>query len=145
MNKDWKSVDINEDTKCDQPGIYRIRLMKSGEPIEIPRFNGVDKDGVLAIGCSENIERRRKQFIRASKGNHGHSEGIQWYLVHHCSGFEKKDYSLQFQFLQAKSKEDAKRVEEDELWDYFCKYSEAPPLNSSLPRREKKFDEIRKV
>lgn len=102
---------------------------------------------MAAIGCSSNIERRRKQFIRASSGKHGHSEGIQWYLVTNSSRFRDRysqgGYSLQFDFIKTKSREEAERIEEEVIWIYFEKYSENPPLNAAIPGREKRFNELR--
>ncbi len=70
---DWK--DINHSANCNQPAIYRIRLAKEGKPVQICRFLGTDKDGILCIGKTTNMDSRRKQFIKALIGTFGHSEG----------------------------------------------------------------------
>jgi hypothetical protein len=140
---DWKLSPIEVETGCDKPGIYRVRLFSNGKPVEIGRLGGTDRMGILAIGNSDNIEKRRKLFVRAKKGNHGHSAGIQWYLVtYHSKRFEK--CTLMFQFTELVDKKEAEEEEEKEIWEYFKNYLEVPPLNGSIPGREKRFDEIRK-
>jgi len=145
----WCSRNLYESTSWNGPGVYRIRLVRDGKPVPIRRFNGTDYEGILVIGCSSNIERRRKQFIRASSGKKDHSEGIQWYLVTNFSRFRniysRGRYSLQFDFIKTKSKEEAERIEEEEIWTYFEKHSETPPLNAAIPGREKKFDRLRRT
>jgi len=56
---DWKDIEgIKEDTIHKGCGVYKIRLANAkGSPIEIPRFLDKDKDGILMIGQSKNIER----------------------------------------------------------------------------------------
>ena len=46
--------------------VYRIRLFRKERPVCIWRFGGIDEEGILAIGSSGNIERRRRQFITVS-------------------------------------------------------------------------------
>jgi hypothetical protein len=138
----WISMDINCETGHNKPGIYRIILFKNGQPVKIPRFRKVDEAGVLVIGHSRNIEARRKQFIGALQGKHGHSEGIQLWLVKEFSDIIKES-SLQFEFFPSESKEEAANMEKTEIQGYFKNFSEPQPLNSAIPQRAKWFDELR--
>jgi len=136
---EWISQDIDKPTQCTKPGVYRIKLFQMGRPVRIKRFGGVDRDGILAIGYSKNIEERRKQFLRASKGHDHHSEGIQWYLVKRVSVLKDDQYSLKFEFREAESVEEAKKAESEEIWSYFKKFWEPPPLNAAISERKKRF------
>jgi hypothetical protein len=136
---EWESNNIDIGTNYDGPGVYRIRLFTHGRPAAIPRLGGTDKEGVLAIGCSENIEDRRKQFIQSSKGKRGHSEGIQWWLVKKFHNFE--GFSLVFDFIKL-SLEDKSSEECRQIQEYFKRYAEAPPLNGSMPKRIRWFEEL---
>jgi len=139
---DWNSISIDNETGYDGHGVYRILATKGGKAVKIPRFRKVDEGGVLVIGRTDNIERRRKQFVKSSRGNHGHSEGKQWWLVKHFSNFGE-EFSLMFDFTRLKSREEAKKMERREIQDYFKKFLELSPLNSIMPKRNDWFDQLR--
>ena len=139
----WRVVDVNRRIDYEGPGVYKIQLVdKNGKPVEIRRFGGTDKEGVLAIGCSKHIDTRRKQFVTSSAGERGHSEGIQWWLVKHFSELAEQT-SLRFAFAELGTKEEAMRVEMEEIHNYFTKYWEAPPLNGVIPKRLEWFNRLR--
>jgi len=139
----WRVVDINYEIDYDGPGVYKIQLIdKNSKPLEIRRFGGTDEEGVLVIGCSEHIDTRRKQFLTSSAGERGHTEGIQWWLVKHFSEWAKQT-SLRFAFAELGTKEEAMRVEMEEIQSYFMKYGEAPPLNGVIPKRIEWFNRLR--
>jgi len=125
---EWRVVDINYEIDYDGPGVYKIQLVdKNGKLLEIRRFGGTDEEGVAVIGCSEQINTRRKQFVTSSAGERGHSGGIQWWLVKYFLEWAKQT-SLRFAFAELGTKEEAMRVEMEEIQDYFTKHLEAPPL-----------------
>lgn len=139
----WRVVDVNRKTDYDGPGVYKIQLVdKNGKPIGIHRLGGTDKEGVLGICCSEQIDTRRKQFVMSSAGERGHSEGIQWWLVKHFSKLTEQT-SLRFAFAELGTKEEAMRVEMEAIHNYFMKYLEAPPLNAVIPKRIEWFNRLR--
>jgi hypothetical protein len=140
----WKSFDINQQVKYDGPGVYKIRLFREERPVPIRRFGGIDEEGILMIGVSDNIERRRKEFVRASNKGYQHSEGMQWFLVKHVSHLRESIYSLRFEFIETDTKERAEEMEGEEAWRYFEKYWETPPLNSVLPKRGERLNELRR-
>jgi hypothetical protein len=142
---EWQSVEIEKETGWNKWGLYRIQLVKDDMPVKISRFGGIDEEGVLVIGRSNNIENRRKQFRRSARGHHGHSEGVQWWLINHKSDNRFDEFSLRFAFVKISSEEEAKEMEEKELKEYFKKFSELPPLNGVMPKRIKWFDELRKA
>jgi len=134
----WSSFGIEEETKCNQPGVYRIRLFNGNTPVTIRRLQGADAEGMLAIGQSKNIERRRKDFLGSLKGKRRHSEGMQWRLV---KLFSNKLDNLRFDFVKTNSKK-AKKMEDTELREYFKKHLELPPLNGVMPNRKKWIHEL---
>ena len=140
----WRVVDINRKIGYKGPGVYKIQLVnKNGKPVEIRRFGGTDKEGILAIGCSKQIDIRRKQFVESSKGKRGHSEGIQWCLVKRVSKKLAEQALLRFAFAKLGTKEEAMKAEMTEIRNYFKKYLEAPPLNGAIPKRLEWFKQLR--
>lgn len=139
---EWIAQDLYDKTAYTGFGVYKIRLFRDEKPVRIHRFQGVDETGLLLIGRSVDIDRRRRQFVNSSKGRHGHSEGIQWYLVTRFSEIDKQT-SLRFEFVKLESERKAKERERVELQDYFERYLETPPLNAAIPKRKEWFDELR--
>jgi len=139
------SVEIHNETGYSKRGVYRIYLFDGDAPVEIPRVRGVDKQGLLLIGRSENIENRRKRFIRSEEGRGpGHSEGQLLFLMKQF--FEKlKEQQIRFNFDKVDSKKEAEEMEKEELRKYFKIHLELPPLNSAMPRRREWFDELRAI
>lgn len=35
-----------------RPGVYKIRWFRKGKPKAIMRLNGIDKEGIVYIGCA---------------------------------------------------------------------------------------------
>jgi hypothetical protein len=134
---------ITQETNYGGPGVYWIKLLRNQRPFEINRLGGPDKSGILAIGCTDNVERRRKQFIDSSGGKYGHSEGMQWFLVRKFWKLGSQEYSLQFEYIKLSSKEASKTEEKEKIQEYFKEYLESPPLNGAIPERKKWFSELR--
>ena len=141
---EWTLCGIDSPTTYSGAGVYQILLFRNEKPVPIHRLVGIDTEGVLAIGHTENIENRRKQFRRSSEeAERGHSEGIQWWLV---KNFQKQIFEgcqIKFKYVKLGSKNDAKKEEERQIKAYFEKYCEAPPLNGSIPKRIEWFEELR--
>ena len=137
----WRIDDIAVLFKC--PGVYKIRL--TNEPdnaTKIPRFLGVDEEGLLAIGESRNLSRRIRQFYRAYSGQsfaHSVAERLFTLLSKIInSNSTLKNSRIEFSCMKLKDKAEAQIYEERLLKTYFKKFGELPPLNSSLP--DKKVD-----
>ncbi len=138
----WKRSNLDEKVDYNESGIYRIRLFRNGEFVEIPRLGGFDEKGMLVIGETKRINRRRRKFIRAAqKGEAPHSEGKQYWLMNQFSDLLEED-DLKFEYLELTSKKDAKKKEKEEIRKYFKKYLEVPPLNSNLPNRKDWIDRL---
>ena len=120
------------------PGVYKMRLVDKREhPIEIERFLGKDKDGILAVGESKNVTKRIRDFYRAFEGQQfKHSEGNTLFLVRMLTNFMKGTYvdsKIQFSARKLSDKAEAVKEEEILLKNYFIQYGELPPLNRNLP------------
>lgn len=135
---EWIGIEQNASHKhC---GVYKIRLANSkGIPFKIPRFLDKDKDGILQIGSSKNIEERIKYFRGAMKGKrYPHAEGQRLRLVKEYPSFITKyrDYKIEYFFIKLRSKSQAQKEEERLLKCYFKNYGEVPPLNNKLPNKD---------
>jgi len=131
----WKKID--EKSGYDGFVVYKIRLYdkKCKQPITLRRFFGMDRKGILAIGRTKNIERRRKQFYKGINDGAGHSEGNllrQSYSPCFESKYPNTNYEFQYSFKRDGRK---KKTEEIEIKKYFKKHGEVPPLNSAIPNR----------
>lgn len=135
----WKDIIENPDyTGC---GVYKIRLVDSESyPLNIPRFLDTDKEGILQIGRSENIERRIKAFRGAKEGRkYDHAEGKRLNRIMKCPNYEKRknNCKIEYSFQKLLNKSKAKTEEERLMKCYFKKYGEVPPINNNLPGKDK--------
>lgn len=131
----WRDIEQRAKREC---AVYRIRLVKNTKPLCIPRFLKADKEGVLCIGYTSNMETRRKRFKRGYLTCKGHSEGNLLYLLREYSGLRRKypQTHLEYQYMKKSSKAKSKGEEERLIKKYVKRYGEAPPLNSSIPKRD---------
>ncbi|SRR6266851_5939366 len=116
----------------DQCGVYRIRAFTlSGGPQQIPRCNGVDAEGILHIGESQNLQTRVLFFLQAAaSGRAAHSAGCEFYE----SGFGKR-FPLNFlrwDFASAGSKAEAVELELHLHRRYRRTFLDKPPLDGSI-------------
>jgi hypothetical protein len=57
------------------PAQYELRVVnQESQPFPIPRMLGTDNNGVLVIGQTKNMEKRRRQVITGIEECYGHSE-----------------------------------------------------------------------
>ncbi len=132
---EWKDIEKKSDYK--ECGIYKIRLSDlNKKPIEIHRFLNNDREGILLIGRTTNIDRRIGYFYGAMKGKrYAHLEGKRLHriIIDTCFPKKFKVCKIQYSFKQLQT-EDMTKIEEKQLMNlYFCKYGEVPPLNNNLP------------
>lgn len=132
---EWKNIEQKAGYKgC---GVYKIRLADSNKkPIEIHRFLGHDKEGILQIGRSTNIEKRISYFHGAIKGkSYAHAEGERLHRIIKDTCFHErfKVYRIQYSFKELLTEDETKVEEKQQLNLYFIKYGEIPPLNNNLP------------
>jgi len=103
-------------------GVYKIRC-----PHTLPRVLNKDEDGILAIGKSNNLKKRLKQFWETVNGKSSeHAEGITYYDLYFDKIFPPSE--LEFSFKEVPDK-DVDVEEARLLGEYEEKYGELPPLN----------------
>jgi len=84
----WKYID--KLSGHDSHAVYEVCLVtEEGAHVAIDRFLDEDKKGVLCIGMTTNMERRRKQFISGESEGYCHSEGNLLFLLKKYSRFKK--------------------------------------------------------
>lgn len=156
----WSSWQDIEQVKVEQrsyPGIYQIRMVnQDGNPRSIPRLMGTDEEGILYIGKvtpNRTLAKRIREFQSAARfGSASHSGGETYVLVWMNliqSDPAYKDCKIQYRVMSLYAdlgvQEDFRhRIEEEEskaLADYFHKYGELPPCNSSFPGKWNVFSE----
>ena len=141
-------VDLEKNASYKGCGVYKIRLANSKDyPIEIPRFLDKDKDGILQIGSSKDIERRIKYFRGAiERKRFAHAEGQRFNLIKKYTNFNfmvrYNDYKIQYSFKNLRNESENKKEEERLLKCYFKRHGEVPPLNNNLPRKDIDWESI---
>lgn len=131
-----KSSDVRARIR-DQCGVYRIRAFTpSGEPEQIPRCNGVDAEGILHIGESQNLQTRVLFFLQAAAGGKAaHSAGCEF-----CeSGFGRRFpiNCLRWDFVSTGSKAEAVELELRLQRRYRRIFLDKPPLDGSIGKNPK--------
>ena len=131
----WQSVD--QPTSYEGPAVYRIRLVVHDRPHAIPRFLGPDTEGILSIGKTGSMKKRRSQFKRGLAKGRGHSEANLLHLIRDHSYLLRilPEHQYQYCFAIVPDIEQASSSEEELIKDYFRNYGEVPPLNSAIPNR----------
>jgi len=150
-------------------GIYQIRVVNEhGIPIPIPRFGGVDDQGIIYLGKSgapdartdRSLATRIQEFISRS-----HSGGETYDLVRRSQPFQGhplRDHHIHYSTKSLEAIREAycqgplqgqahlanglpeafliQDAELNALAAYFKRYSELPPCDSNFPRKWKGFD-----
>jgi hypothetical protein len=132
----WKNIEIKSNYYgC---AVYQTRLVDgSGKVISIDRFLRNDKDGIISIGKTKNMEERRRDFLRGINKGSSHSSANLFYLMkNNCHNFKKKYRNFQIQYrFKVVSDKNLEKEEEKLIKDYFKKFGELPLLNSSIPNK----------
>ena len=119
----WKEIPI-------LPGVYFIYSLNEKKAIKTRRVLGVDKEGVLYIGKSENLRDRLRMLWRVLNTNykanaHTFGEKYNTYKILK-DNFPKKTLAIKFVISK-----NPKVLESKMLNEYIKKYGEVPPFNSS--------------
>jgi len=132
-------LDLEKNASYKSCGVYKIRLTDLKDcSIEISRFLDNDKDGILQIGSSKDIEKRIKYFRGAMEGKRrAHAEGKRFNLIKKYTNFIRRydNCKIQYSFMRLGNEIEAWKEEERLLMCYFKKHGEVPPLNNNLPKK----------
>jgi hypothetical protein len=116
-----------------EPAAYIITLPSRGR---IPRFIDADKDCIITIGSTVNMNRRRKQFEKGLNTLEGHSAGNLFNLINKACGLQITAMSFRIDYILQNSAQDAFNVESELTAEYMVMFGEAPPFNSVIPKRK---------
>ena len=128
---------LSEPAGYDGPAIYAIRLLNNGVVATIPRFLAPDNEGLLTIGMTSNLDRRRNQFMRGRKKGRGHSASNLLFLLDTKRKFASQFNTPEFEILfhAVEDKETAAHREAEMIRKYLFRFGEVPPLSSAVPNR----------
>jgi hypothetical protein len=134
---DWTWKPLTESTECRSAAAYAVRLLNRRVVVSIPRFLGVDVEGILTIGMTTNFERRRRGFIRGSTKGRGHSSAnlLFFLATNKAYGVSFAEPSCEICFCPVASKQAALGIECQITREYLARFGEAPPLTSVIPDR----------
>lgn len=111
-------------------GVYHIYCYKGKKPITINRVLGIDKQGILYIGKSDNLRERLRMLWRVLNPNlkaTAHTFGTKY----NGNNKLKKVFPLKTLSVSFKTTSEPKNLETKLLNQYFDKFGEVPPMNSS--------------
>jgi hypothetical protein len=125
------------------PAVYQLRLVINGKPIRVPRLLASDKEGILVIGCTGNMDRRfRQAHIARMYGTGGSSLNLLYYFERFTDfGRAFPGYDFEYRIVRLPKEDEAKAVESRLIKQYVCRFGDRPPLNSALPDRYGGWDE----
>jgi hypothetical protein len=138
--------DVLETVDTDKKHIYWVHLKKKGHGgyVKIPRFNGIDTEGILTIGQSKTIRTRLKAFRKGIMDNKHHSEAMTFhYLLEKCPSLRRRlgrPDSIQARLdVRVKEVRDLDKAESEAIDKYIRRFGEPPPLNGVIPgKRDRK-------
>jgi hypothetical protein len=139
---DWVPLNLKIDYKL--PAVYEIRLKNLNKGIQ--RWLKEDSEGILCIGKTKNLNKRRKQFIASLSKKSQHSEARTLVVIFNESNNFKNKYSLNLEDLHKNleiryrkydTNSKATQGEKERLNQYILDHGETPPLNLNIPGRKK--------
>lgn len=114
-----------------ESGIYKIySLNKNNLPVPLARLLGIDVQGVLYIGKSENLKDRIRMLWRVLNPAYkatAHTFGVNYNSLQVI----KKAFPLATLAVEFEVCKNPKAIEKKALEDYRQKFGEVPPLNGS--------------
>lgn len=111
-------------------GVYHIRCIKDNKVIKINRVLGTDNLGILYIGKSDNLRERLRMLWRVLNPNlkaTAHTFGTKY----NGNNKLKKVFPLKTMYVSFETTSEPKNLETKLLNQYFDKFGEVPPFNSS--------------
>lgn len=111
-------------------GIYKILCIQNKKPIKINRVLGIDNQGILYIGKSDNLKERLRMIWRVLNPNlkaNAHTFGTKYNGNYKL----RKVFPLKTLFVSYKTTTAPKTLETKLINQYFAKFGEVPPFNST--------------
>lgn len=114
-----------------RPGIYKIySLDENDNPRHLQRLLGIDEEGVLYIGKSENLNDRVRMLWRVLQPNYratAHTFGMNYKSLQVI----QDEFPLDTLAIEFEENNMAKIYERSLIENYRQLYGEVPPLNGS--------------
>jgi len=127
---------ILEAPPCDGAAVYRVRVEINEKPIAIRRIGEIDREGILFFGETSNLKQRIYQLQRTFEtGAYGHPEIALYKKVRRRLNKRLGYTGLQYSYQMAGNGSKAHILEARYIRNYFRKFCEPPPFNSSIPRK----------
>ena len=111
-------------------GVYQIHCFKDKKYIWFNRVLGIDNEGILYIGKSVNLRERLRMLKRSLNQKpkvSGHTFGKKYYENKKL----ENAFPLKSLYVSYKTTTAPKTLETKLLNQYFAKFGEVPPMNSS--------------
>ena len=140
----WQGIAQARIEGKDYPGIYQVRIVDEAViPLPIHRITGIDEEGIIYIG-SGDVNERIKELQRALNVKGHHNGGSTYILMRQNFRYMGPIYAnckpqYRVMLFPSADKVECERQEAIMLADYFSKYSELPPCNSSFPDKWGEF------
>jgi hypothetical protein len=150
----WDDIEQAKPKELDFFGIYQIRMVnEGGHPLTVNRIMGVDGEGLIYIGKAgpkRTLGSRIRRFVKVSQWAKARHSGGETYVLLSVNLIRLehayRKHRVQYRVMrvggvgsQTGGQETLRqKIEEEEskaLADYFHKYGELPPCNSSFPRK----------
>lgn len=122
-NNFWKQIP-------ESGGVYFIYSYNNNTPIKLNRVLGIDKEGVLYIGKSDNLRERLRMLWRVLNRKlkaTAHTFGTKY----NNNKKLEEAFPLKSLYISFRITTNPKILESELLDKYFSKYGEVPPFNSS--------------
>lgn len=111
-------------------GIYFIYVYNNKLPIKVSRVLGIDNDGVLYIGKSENLRERLRMLWRVINPKlkaTAHTFGTKY----NNNKKLREAFPFKSLYVSYTITTEPKTLESELIDKYFLKFGEVPPFNSS--------------
>jgi len=111
-------------------GIYLIHACSNQVPVKLNRVTGVDEKGILYIGKSKNIRDRLRMLWRVLNPKlkaTAHTFGTKY----NSNKKLRESFPVSSLFISCRTTNEPKILESKLLNNYFTKFGEVPPFNSS--------------
>ena len=127
----------------EKPGAYIIRYLEGSSPKHFTRLNGIDEEGILCIGKSNNLRRRIREFLKdiATEGlkEKYHSEGWNFRKYFRDNpnpkAIKPEIENMEVFWKAMNSEAEADELETILIQDYVMTFQDKPPLNISIKRK----------
>lgn len=132
---EWK--DLSQPSEHFGPAWYEVRLADAkGCPIPLGTiFGAMDPSGIVSIGESLNLEKRRMQMLNGTENCYGHPSGNLWFYLKEFTKLLERfpGCRLQYRYQPAQTKHEAESLECAAIKSYVVRHGQMPLLNRQIP------------